>query len=103
VNELINDVPTREGPVDLVTPSNIFDWLEHAEAGACLSDVAGRLLDPGGYLLLRLSFSAADIVRNAPSLRICDVIPPRVLADLDKSQMFYKNEAGFAARRRTDG
>jgi len=54
---------SKEGPFDLISPSNIFDWMDTPSAIAVFESLGTQLQAPDGYILLRIAFPEAHSVR----------------------------------------
>lgn len=98
VNDSILDVPPAK--YELVSTSNIFDWVDTASAAKNLDTIADKFLAPHGYMLVRMCIRhLGDAVKSTKKLRECNVVRPEQLAEVDRVQVFFHQPEFFAALR----
>jgi S-adenosylmethionine:diacylglycerol 3-amino-3-carboxypropyl transferase len=102
VNRPIDRVES-DARFDLISTSNIFDWMEVEDGAKILSTLVRDQLADDGRLLVRTAFSPArDLVRLVPNARrSCDDgATPEDLARVDFSHFWYRNPDGIAVLAR---
>lgn len=98
VHSSLLDVPSLE--YDLVSTSNIFDWVVSETAAKHLDEIAAKFLAPHGYVLVRMGIrSLASVLQATKLLRVCNEVRPEDLAETDKVQVFFQRPEAFAALR----
>lgn len=101
VNSVIDDVPIMsENKFDLVSTSNIFDWIDFDAGVTTLTSISDNLVAPGGCILVRMAFSSPnDLSKCVPNVRPFKEVQPEQLAEVDYSHFWFHNPAGFAILR----
>ena len=106
VHAAIEQVDEKEfdGPFDLISTSNLFDWMEQADGIRILQALTDKLSNRGA-MLIRLAFaSAQELATKVPNACPFDMVPPEDLAQVDYSHYWFRNPDGFAVlKRRTNG
>jgi len=86
----------RHGPFDLISISNIADWMDDAQFGA-VAQRARACLRPGGALLARTATGSAMIVEvTRRHFRVDETFDAR-LADAERGPWFRTLAAGFVS------
>jgi hypothetical protein len=113
VNSKISEVPVEGTKFDLVSASNLFDWLDMDTAAVTLTDVAEKALllavtltnvaektlSLHDYLLLCLGFANTNsLLQCVLDLCLCKRVSPKHLLEVEHSLMF-QNLKGLEALR----
>lgn len=86
----------RHGPFDLISISNIADWMDDAQFGA-LAQHARACLRPGGALLARTATGSSMIVDVSRRHLSVDDSFNALLAQVERGPWFRTLAAGFAS------
>ncbi|CAB9511095.1 expressed unknown protein [Seminavis robusta] len=99
VNSNFLELGDEDAKYDLISPSNIFDWMPMEKSTAGIKAACDNLLAPGhGLFLLRRAFGGVPDMVSAmeDKLMLCPEITSQTLAEADKAPFFYRNEEGMA-------
>ena len=88
------------GAFDLISTSNLFDWMEAQDGVRIIEELTDKLSLKGAMLIQMAFGSASDLAAQVPNACKFDKVSPNDLALVDYSHFWFRNPNGFAILRR---